>query len=56
LRERPSDRWRYLWRLIWTPGSGDVDALTLPGFMFPLYHGVRGARLLRKLLASNPRK
>jgi hypothetical protein len=53
LRERSSDRWRYLWRLIWTPGPGDVEAVTLPGFMFPLYHGVRGARLLRKLVSSN---
>ncbi|MGA7683597.1 MAG: nucleotidyltransferase family protein [Terriglobales bacterium] len=56
LRERASDRWRYLWRLIWTPGPGDVEAVTLPGFMFPLYHGVRGARLLRKLVSSSPLK
>jgi hypothetical protein len=56
LRERPRDRWRYLCRLIWTPGPGDVEAVTLPGFMFPLYHGVRGARLLRKLVSSSPLK
>jgi hypothetical protein len=53
LRESRSDRWRYLWRLIWTPGPGDVEAVTLPGFMFPLYHGVRSARLLRKLVRSS---
>jgi hypothetical protein len=48
-RERPSDRWRYLWRLVSTPGPGEVAAVALPETMFPLYRAVRIARLLRKL-------
>jgi hypothetical protein len=48
LRERRSDRMRYLWRLVWTPGEGEVEAIALPESMFALYHGVRIARLLRK--------
>ena len=50
LRERRPDRMRYLWRLAWTPGPGDIDALALPEFMFPLYHWVRIGRLLQKLM------
>ncbi len=50
LRERRSDRWRYLWRLIWTPGEGDLAAVRLPETMFPLYRMVRLARLLRKVV------
>jgi hypothetical protein len=49
LRERGSDRWRYLWRLIWTPGPGEVAAVALPEVLFPLYRFVRIGRLLRKL-------
>ena len=49
LRERRGDRWRYLWRLVWTPGPGDVAAVRLPEVWFPLYRVVRLGRLLRKL-------
>lgn len=49
LRERRVDRWRYLWRLVWTPGVGDLAAVQLPQALFPLYRIVRLARLLRKL-------
>lgn len=49
LRERRSDRWRYLWRLLWTPGAGDVAAVRLPEALFPLYRVVRMLRLIRKL-------
>jgi hypothetical protein len=49
LRERPADRRRYLWRLVWTPGVGDLAAVELPEFLFPLYRVVRFGRLLRKL-------
>jgi hypothetical protein len=49
LREHARDRWRYLWRLIWTPGPGDFAAVKLPEALFPLYGGVRIARLLSKL-------
>jgi hypothetical protein len=50
LRERRGDRWRYLWRLVWTPGVGDVAAVQLPEALFPLYRIVRIGRLMRKLL------
>jgi hypothetical protein len=49
LRERRGDRWRYLWRLVWTPGAGDVAAVRLPEALFPLYRIVRVGRLMRKL-------
>ena len=48
LRERRGDRVRYVWRLLWTPGEGDLAAIKLPEAMFPLYRGVRAVRLLRK--------
>jgi len=50
LRERRGDRWRYLWRLVWTPGVGDVAAVRLPEALFPLYRIVRMGRLMRKLI------
>lgn len=50
LRERSSDRWRYLWRLAWTPGPGETAAIELPEILFPLYRIVRIGRLLRRLL------
>lgn len=49
LRERRSDRWRYLWRLLWTPGEGDLAAIRLPEILFPLYRLVRAVRLIRKV-------
>jgi len=49
LRERPADRCRYLWRLVWTPGVSDLAAVQLPEPLFPLYRGVRLARLMRKI-------
>jgi hypothetical protein len=49
LRERRSDRWRYLWRLLSTPSMGDLAAVHLPEPLFPLYRVVRPLRLLRKL-------
>jgi hypothetical protein len=51
LRERRADRWRYLWRLLWTPGAGDVAAVRLPEALFPLYRIVRVGRLTRKLFS-----
>jgi hypothetical protein len=50
LRERRGDRWRYLWRLVWTPGEGDIAAVRLPEALFPLYRIVRMGRLMRKLV------
>ena len=49
LRERPGDRARYLWRLMWTPSQGDLVALRLPEAMFPLYRVVRAVRLMGKI-------
>ena len=49
LRERRRDRWRYLWRLIGTPGAGDLATVQLPEPLFPWYRVVRLARLARKL-------
>jgi hypothetical protein len=51
LRERRGDRWRYLWRLVWTPGVGEVAAVRLPEALFPLYRIVRIGRLLRKFVS-----
>jgi Uncharacterised nucleotidyltransferase len=51
LRERRGDRLRYLWRLVWTPGVGDVAAVRLPEALFPLYRIVRIGRLLRKFVS-----
>jgi Uncharacterised nucleotidyltransferase len=48
LRERSRDRRRYLWRLVWTPGPGEIAAVPLPEVLFPLYHVVRIGRLLRR--------
>jgi hypothetical protein len=48
LRERRGDRWRYLWRLVWTPGPGDIAAVRLPEALFPLYRIVRMGRLVGK--------
>ncbi len=50
LRERRSDRLRYLWRLVWTPGVGDVAAVRLPEALFPCYRIVRMGRLMRKVV------
>jgi len=50
LRERRGDRWRYLWRLFWTPGAGEVAAVRLPEALFSLYRIVRMGRLMRKLI------
>jgi hypothetical protein len=50
LRERRGDRWRYLWRLVWTPGVGDVAAVRLPEALFPLYRIVRIGRLMQRLV------
>ncbi len=45
LRERRSDRLRFLARLVFTPGPGEWAAVPLPRLLFPLYPLVRLARL-----------
>ena len=49
LRERRGDRWRCLWRLMWTPGVGEIEAVRLPEALFPLYRLVRIGRLVLKV-------
>jgi hypothetical protein len=55
LRERTRDRARYLWRLIWTPGPGDIAAIKLPESLFPVYRAVRIGRVLGKSLSRGVR-
>jgi hypothetical protein len=50
LRERRWDRWRYLWRLVWIPGTGDLAAVRLPEGLFFLYRVIRLGRLMGKLV------
>jgi hypothetical protein len=45
LRERKSDRLRFLARLTFTPGPGEWETIRLPKPLFPLYRLVRLARL-----------
>jgi hypothetical protein len=45
LRERRSDRIRFLTRLALTPGPGEWQAMRLPRALFPLYRLVRLGRL-----------
>jgi hypothetical protein len=50
LRERQTDRWRFIWRLLWTPGEADFSAIDLPEYLFLLYRALRIGRLARKLV------
>src|SRR6202171_2190402 len=50
LRERRVYRLRYVCRLVWTPGAGEIAAVRLPEALFPLYRIVRIGRLMRKLV------
>ncbi|MGC2542884.1 MAG: hypothetical protein WA372_16900, partial [Candidatus Sulfotelmatobacter sp.] len=45
LRERRTDRLRFLLRLTFTPGPGEWATIRLPKALFPLYRLVRLARL-----------
>jgi Uncharacterised nucleotidyltransferase len=48
LRERRSDRWKYIGRLMLTPGPNDIAAVQFPEALFPFYRVVRMGRLLRR--------
>jgi hypothetical protein len=50
LRERRSDRVRFLSRLAFTPGPGEWEAIRLPLFLFPFYRVVRIVRLAGRLV------
>jgi len=52
LRERRSDRLRFLARLAFTPGPGEWAAVRLPRPLFPLYPLVRLSRLAAKLVGA----
>lgn len=48
LRERQTDRMRFLARLAFTPGPGEWAAIRLPPSLFPLYRVVRLSRLVAR--------
>ena len=50
LRERGSDKARFLWRLICTPGIGEWSAVPLPARLSALYYIVRLGRLATKVI------
>jgi len=52
LRERPSDRLRFLRRLVFTPGPGEWQAVHLPAPLFPLYRLVRFSRLAARFVRT----
>lgn len=53
LRERPSDRLRFMARLAFTPGPGEWQMARLPRTLSPLYRVVRLARLGQRFARSN---
>lgn len=52
LRERRSDKARFLWRLIWTSSLGEWSGTHLPEPLFPLYHFMRFGRLAKRVVLS----
>ncbi|MCU1296113.1 MAG: hypothetical protein JWO91_391 [Acidobacteriaceae bacterium] len=48
LRERWTDRVRFLLRLAFTPSAGEWASVQLPALLFPLYRIVRVVRLARR--------
>lgn len=56
LRERTSDKLRFVFRLATTPGVGEWNAVRLPTPLFPLYRVVRVFRLLAKVTVSGGEK
>ncbi len=52
LRERRTDRMRFLARLTFTPGPGEWEAIRLPKSLFSLYRVVRLARLAARGMRS----
>jgi len=52
LRERPIDRARFLWRLVWTPGPGEWAIIRLPEPLFPFYRLIRLFRIAGKVLSG----
>ena len=52
LRERRRDRLQFWWRLATVPSLGEWSLVGLPGILFPLYRGIRVARLGARLIRS----
>lgn len=52
LRERRTDRLRFLRRLVFTPGPSEWKAVRLPPSLFPLYRLVRLSRLAARLVRA----
>jgi len=52
LRERPTDRLRFVVRLIATPGPSEWQAVRLPRPLFPLYRLVRLSRLAARAVRA----
>jgi Uncharacterised nucleotidyltransferase len=52
LRERLVDRFKFGWRLLFTPSVGEWETVALPGWLFPLYRVVRVVRVFRRLAWS----
>jgi hypothetical protein len=50
-RERWQDRVGFVWRLASTPSVSEWKAVKIPDALFPLYRGVRGARLIRRAVS-----
>jgi hypothetical protein len=48
LRERWRDRIRFAWRLASTPSLEEWNAAAFSDWLFPLYHGVRAWRLMKR--------
>jgi hypothetical protein len=52
LRERPTDRLRFLARLAFTPGPGEWSTIQLPRPLFPLYRLIRISRLAARVVGG----
>ncbi len=52
LRERRTDRLRFLTRLTFTPGPGEWEMIRLPKPLFPLYRIVRLGRLVKRFVRT----
>jgi hypothetical protein len=52
LRERQTDRLRFLQRLVLTPGPGEWKSIRLPRLLFPFYRVVRLSRLAARLFRA----
>ena len=52
LRERTTDRLRFLARLVFTPGPGEWSTIRLPRPLFPLYRLIRISRLAARVVGG----